>query len=74
MAKRQVEGGTEGDQRRTADGTSAQIGSINSSPLSGFSFAGPVRLVGSSRTTLAAQRSESVTVIARNRITVTVGR
>ncbi len=61
--------GSEGDQRRTGGGTSAQIGSIKFLPgwVRGLS-------VGSSTTTLTAERSESVTVIARFRITVTVTR
>jgi len=73
VVKLQVEGRTEGDQRRTVGGTSARIGSINSSPARwrlGLRAGG--LLIGSSKTTLAAQRSESVTVIARFRITVTV--
>jgi hypothetical protein len=69
-----MEGGREGDQRRTAGGTSARIRAINSSRLGGFFVAGPVRLAGPSRTTVVAQRSESVTVIARFRIAVTVSR
>ncbi|HEY5453853.1 MAG TPA: hypothetical protein VIJ96_00125 [Acidothermaceae bacterium] len=55
-------------------GTSAQIGFINSSPARSLLGGWAGSLVGSSSATLVAERSESVTVIARFRIAVTVSR